>query len=176
MMNNIAPENLIAWVASVICSTPGRFQQFSNSFPAALLMDQPAPGEWSALECLQHLIDTERVFQSRIRALLAGQDFPAFDPATQGAKLPSEPDMAALVQEFSHLREQGVALLQSLTFNDLTRQGRHAELGMVTLSNLLHEWGGHDLMHTVQAERAVMQPFIGGCGPWHIYFTDHIQK
>jgi len=28
-------------------------------------------------------------------------------------------------------------------------------------------------MHTVQAERALMQPFIEGCGPWRPYFRDH---
>jgi hypothetical protein len=28
-------------------------------------------------------------------------------------------------------------------------------------------------MHTVQAERALMQPFIQACGPWQSYFIDH---
>jgi hypothetical protein len=28
-------------------------------------------------------------------------------------------------------------------------------------------------MHIVQAERAVMQPFIAGSGPWRPYFADH---
>jgi hypothetical protein len=44
---------------------------------------------------------------------------------------------------------------------------------MVTLSEMLHEWAGHDLMHTVQGERAILQPFIEGCGPWKPYFADH---
>jgi hypothetical protein len=35
------------------------------------------------------------------------------------------------------------------------------------------EWAGHDLMHLVQAERAVMQAFIPGSGPWRRYFSDH---
>jgi hypothetical protein len=30
------------------------------------------------------------------------------------------------------------------------------------------------LEHTVQAERALMQPFIEGCGPWRMYFLDHV--
>ena len=37
-----------------------------------------------------------------------------------------------------------------------------------------NEWSGHDLMHTVQGERAILQPFIDGCGPWRKYFSDHI--
>jgi hypothetical protein len=31
----------------------------------------------------------------------------------------------------------------------------------------------HDLNHTVQAERALIQPFVGGSGPWQAYFADH---
>ena len=46
----------------------------------------------------------------------------------------------------------------------------------MTLEQLLNEWAGHDLMHTVQAERALMQPFIAGSGPWRGYFADHEAK
>jgi hypothetical protein len=41
------------------------------------------------------------------------------------------------------------------------------------MGELIHEWAGHDLMHTVQGERAILQPFIEGCGPWMPYFADH---
>jgi hypothetical protein len=30
---------------------------------------------------------------------------------------------------------------------------------------MIHEWAAHDLMHTIQGERALMQPFIADCGP-----------
>ncbi len=42
-----------------------------------------------------------------------------------------------------------------------------------TLGQLLHEWAAYDLNHTIQAEKAVMQPFIQGSGPWRSYFQDH---
>ncbi len=45
---------------------------------------------------------------------------------------------------------------------------------MVTLGEMAHEWAAHDLNHTVQAERALMQPFIQACGPWQRFFTDHV--
>ena len=44
------------------------------------------------------------------------------------------------------------------------------------MDELLNEWAAHDLMHTVQAERALMQPFIQGCGPWQHYFQDHVVR
>lgn len=43
----------------------------------------------------------------------------------------------------------------------------------MTLRELLNEWAAHDLMHLVQAERAVMQPFIPDSGLWRFYFADH---
>jgi hypothetical protein len=78
-----------------------------------------------------------------------------------------------LAEEFANMRRGSLELLEQLNSNDLEKRARHQELGVVTLSELLHEWAGHDLMHTVQAERALMQPFIAACGPWQRYFADH---
>lgn len=36
------------------------------------------------------------------------------------------------------------------------------------------KWPAHDLNHTIQAERSLMQPFIRGCGPWRKYFFGQI--
>jgi hypothetical protein len=136
---------------------------------------QPAPSEWSALECLQHLVEAERsVFPVRIKAILASQDFPAFDPDGQGTKSSSDLSQKELAEEFASLRATNLELFGQITQSDLARQARHQELGLVTMSELLHEWAAHDLMHTVQAERALMQPFIQGCEPWRSYFKDHI--
>jgi hypothetical protein len=41
---------------------------------------------------------------------------------------------------------------------------------------MLSEWAAHDLNHTIQAERALMQPFLLECGPWIAYFKDHLIK
>jgi hypothetical protein len=108
-----------------------------------------------------------------VRAFLAGQDFPGFDPDTQPPVDLSRP--AEMARELATLREQSLALFAQLSPADLARSARHAELGAVTLGDMIHEWGAHDLNHTVQAERALMQPFIAGSGPWRTagYFADH---
>ena len=159
-------------VKGVLSSTPDRWDNLVNSLPDELLKRPPAPNEWSALECLQHLIDTEQVFAFRIRAFLAGQDFPAFDPDTEGTKLGTS-SADEMVAQFAHLRAESLALFSTLTPADLPRRSRHAELGPVSMDEMLHEWAAHDLMHTVQAERALMQPFITNSGPWRHYFADH---
>ena len=167
-------ETILTWTYAVLETTPTRWTELAATLPADLLTRLPAAGEWSALDCLQHLVDTERwVFPTRIEAILAGQDLPAFDPDSQGTKPDVTQSPVTLAAEFTRLRRDGLAVLKKVTLADLNRQARHQELGLVTLSELLHEWAGHDLMHTVQAERALMQPFIEGCGPWQSYFSDH---
>jgi hypothetical protein len=160
---------------TILQTTPLRWANLTQKLSADLLNRPPLPGEWSALDCLQHLVDTERwVFPVRIKAFLANQDFPAFDPDSQGdisKRVLSAPDLSS---EFTVLRTDSLALLDTLTSTDLERQSHHAELGAVTLAEMLYEWAGHDLMHTVQAERALMQPFIQGSGPWKPYFQDHL--
>lgn len=169
-------NDLLTHVQAVLASTPPRWSALVEAAAPELLKRPPAPGEWSAAQCLQHLLDAERlVFPVRVRCFLAGQDFPAFDPDAQGTVAAAGLDPRAAAADFAHLRADSRALLQTLGAADLPRRARHGELGPVTLSELLHEWAAHDLMHTVQAERALMQPFILGSGPWRKYFADHDQ-
>jgi hypothetical protein len=143
--------------------------------PPDLFRRKPATKEWSAFDCLQHLLDTERgVFPPRIGHLLRGEDFPAFDPDSQGTVQRGDLKPGELAREFGRLRWGSLSLLSRLSPGDLVRKARHAELGPVTMNELIHEWAGHDLMHTVQGEHAILQPFIEGCGPWKPYFADHV--
>lgn len=168
-------ENIFVLVRQVLQTTPVRWLSLTQSLSPELLKRPAAPGEWSAHECLQHLVDTERsVFPVRIRAFLAGQNLPAFDPDSQGTKPEASLAPVDLAAEFARLREQSLGLFQTLIEADLPRQARHSALGLVSLGEMLHQWAGHDLMHTVQGEQALMQPFIEGCGPWRKYFSKHI--
>ena len=167
-------RDILAVALTVLGATPGRWSSLAETTPEDLLERAPAPGEWSAKACLGHLLDTERgVFPARIRAFLAGEDFPAFDPDEQGSAV-QQRTTAALAAEFAMLRAASLAEQAVVTESDLDRTARHSELGEVTLGQMVHEWVGHDLMHTVQGERALMQLFVDACGPWRIYFTDHI--
>lgn len=165
-------ETDLATIRSILSATPARWRDLCGRLPLELLTRQPAPAEWSAAECLSHLLDAEKhVFPVRVEAFLAGRDFPGFNPDTEGSPAASSP--AGMAAEFAALREKTLARLASLTPDDLPRRALHGELGPVTLDQMLNEWAAHDLMHTVQAERALMQPFIGLCGPWRGYFSDH---
>ena len=167
-------DDLISTTRAVLATTAGRWRGLAEALPADLLAREPAPGEWSALDCLQHLVDTEEsVFPVRVLAVLEGRDFASYDPDAQGTKPDVRQEPGVLAARFAALRAGSLDVLAGVTESDLSRTALHAELGRVTLAELLHEWAGHDLMHTVQAERALMQPFIGGTGPWRPYFADH---
>ncbi len=173
MLEEVSLNTLLEDVQAILATTPERWQRLVNTLPAALLTRPPAPGEWSALACLRHLLDVERlVFPVRVRAFLAGQDFVAFDPDEPGANESAE-SPEQMVAAFAQHRQENLALLRQLTEPELARVARHEELGQVTLAEMLNEWAAHDLMHTVQAERALMQPFVRACGPWRQYFADH---
>jgi hypothetical protein len=168
-------ENLIERIQAMLTVTPGRWQSLSHTLSEDMLSRRPAPSEWSAVECLQHLIDTERVFQFRVKCFLEGIDFPAFDPDSQGTKTGGRSSLG-LAGEFERLRLQSLKSIQTLIETDLDRRVNHQELGPVTLREMLSEWAAHYLNHTVQAERALMQPFLIESGPWIVYFKDHVIK
>jgi hypothetical protein len=166
---------LIRLVFPVLETTPQRWIQLAEKLSPELFQRKPAPKEWSAYDCLRHIVDTERsVFPPRVGHLLRGEDFPAYQPDKEGKEQRTPPTPVELAGEFARLRAESLKLLTRIGEGDLNRTSRHQELGMVTLGEMIHEWAGHDLMHTVQGERALMQPFIDGCGPWRRYFSDHI--
>ncbi len=168
-------ENFLEITRAALAATAERWMGLSQTHPVEMLAERPAPEEWSAVECLQHIVDTEKVLQFRLQAFRQGRDFPGFDPDEEGTQ-PGAATPQALVAEFVRLRRESLAALESITPADLQLKARHAELGPVTLDQMMHEWVAHDLNHTIQAEEALMQPFIRGSGPWRIFFTEHTIK
>jgi len=166
-------NTLVEHVQAVLSTTPERWQRLVSTLPIDLLTRPAAAGEWSALNCLQHLVDAERlVFPVRFRAFFTGQAFTDFDPNQQhtdpGAHTPEQ-----LAAQFTRRRQESLALLAQVKDDDLGRTAQHPKFGTVTLGQMLNTWAAHDLNHTIQAERALIQPYMLGCGPWRSFFRDH---
>ncbi|MDO8484062.1 MAG: DinB family protein [Candidatus Limnocylindrales bacterium] len=168
-------SDLIGDLVDILRIDSDRWRALAGGLDRDLLARAPAPGEWSALECLGHAADTEAVvFAARIRAIKDGRpELPSYDPDVQGTPVTPETDPVALAERLAAQRRDSLALLATVTDEDLDRTSRHLKLGPVTLRALLNEWAAHDMMHLVQAERAVMQPFIPNSGPWRFSFADH---
>jgi len=167
-------QDLLSEIRSILVGTPARWSSLAQTIPAELFFRQPAHEEWSAFECLQHILDTEYSYQLRLQAFLDGRDFPAFNPGDEDANSRAAQTPMTLVAEFVQLRQQSLKSLEKVTPADFDRPARHPKLGPVKLEQMLNAWAAHDLNHTVQAEEALMQPFIQGSGPWQVFFTNHL--
>ena len=165
--------DLLESATRLLSTTPTRWHSLVVTTPEELLRRPAAPGEWSAADCLDHLLLTERdVFGARLRAILEGRDLVVFDPQAPRAPAPERALLEA-VAALTADRESNLAILRSLVPADLERSGRHPEYGLVPLHVVLNTWAAHDLQHTVQAEEALMQAFIPGTGPFRFRFADH---
>ena len=115
---------------------------------------RPAPGEWSANECVGHVIEADRRgFAGRIRRILAvdGVAEVGWDQiAVAAARRDWERPVAAVIEEFTTGRDEGIALVAGLTRSDLDRHATHSVVGRVTVGELLQEWVFHDRNHIRQ--------------------------
>lgn len=167
-------SDMLEGIHAVLAATPLRWAQLIETIPDDLLQRRPVASSWSMTECLQHMIATEQLFAARLEALRHEQDIPAADPTKFEGAVAEVPAARMLLAQFASLREASLWQVRQITEDMMDRSGRHSEFGMVTVGQLLHEWAAHDLDHTMQAERVLMQPFIHGCGPWKPFFAPHI--
>ncbi len=130
---------------------------------------RPAAGEWSANECVGHLIEAERRgFAGRIRQILA-VDAGAPPAQLEGWDPPAVAEGrrdhlragAELAAEFGGLRADSVGLVRSVDAGDLTRAGMHPDIGPLRVDELLAEWVHHDRDHLRQL-LAVTQERVWG--------------
>jgi hypothetical protein len=167
-------DDLVARVREILSTTPERWLALTAAIDPARLAARPAPDQWSAAECLEHILDTELgAFSVRVEAFMAGRDLAAFDPDAEDFRPEPGSNPVDLANRFAQARARSLTALERLVEADLDRTANHAEYGIVTMREMLNEWAAHDLMHTVQAERALMQPFVTGSGKWRGTFADH---
>jgi len=159
-------------IRRVLATTVPRWLPLIETLPPDLLERPPSAGEWSAAECLEHLLHAERaVFGVRLRHLLEGRpELVAFDPNAPRTAAP-ERTSAERIAAWTAARGEHLQMLEQLTDADLQRSSHHPEYGTTTLAMVLNTWTAHDLDHTIQAEIALMQPFIPNTGHWHWEFA-----
>jgi hypothetical protein len=119
---------------------------------------RPAPGEWSALECIGHIADSEVVVSARVRWILSEDepDIVGYDQALWVAGLRhNEDDPALLLATFEALRDANLDLWARRSPTDRERVGRHRERGAESYDMTFRLSAGHDRIHLAQARRAL---------------------
>src|SRR6476646_9897581 len=122
------------------------------------LRTRPEPGEWSALECIGHIFDSELVVSGRVRWILAEDepDIVGYDQALWVAELRhNEDDPALLLATFEAIRRANLDLWARRSIADRQRVGRHRERGPESYEMTFRLAAGHDRNHLAQARRAL---------------------
>jgi hypothetical protein len=159
---------------AVLARTPATLDALLRGLPDGWIAANEGGGTWSPFDVVGHLIHGEHTdWLPRARIILEqgeARPFDKFDRFAQSA-LSKGRALASLLDEFAALRQDNLRQLAALgvTGADLDRRGRHPELGVVTLRQLLATWVAHDLDHVVQVSRVLARQYSDEVGPWRAY-------
>lgn len=144
----------LAWTIKQLAAQQPAILALAEGLGAEDLRWRPAPGQWSMLEVLCHLLDEEREdFRQRLDLALhqPGAPWPPIDP--QGwvlARAYQERDPAATMAGWRTERQRSLAWLRSLGAPDLGAVARHPGGFELRAGDLLAAWVAHDLLHLRQ--------------------------
>jgi hypothetical protein len=166
-------HNLLDTIA-LLARTPAALDAFLRDLPESWTLHNEGGDSWNAFDVVGHLIHGELTdWMPRVKIILEYGDsrpFERFDRLAQGRNSQGR-SLGQLLDEFARLRSKNLDDLRALhlTEADLARPGRHPELGVVTLSELLATWAAHDLTHLHQISRIMAHQYRDAVGPWKAY-------
>jgi uncharacterized damage-inducible protein DinB len=107
-------------------------------------------GAWTIAQILNHLLDTERRFYSRVRRMRK--------EANPQMRVMPDPDYTKLTalrawSRFYELRQRHLKLLRSLKADEWNRAGTLTPIGDITIASLIRHMAAHDSMHAAQVAR-----------------------
>jgi DinB superfamily len=160
--------------AAILARTPATLDTLLRGLPDGWIAAHEGGNTWSPFDVIGHLIHGERTdWVPRARIILEHGEARAFDKFDRFAQFAASEGrtLASLLDEFAALRRDSLRELAAfrLTDADLDRRGRHPELGLVTLRQLLATWVAHDLDHVVQISRVIARQYSDEVGPWRAY-------
>jgi len=159
---------------AILERTPGTLNALLRGLPEGWISGNEGPATWSPFDVVGHLIHGEQTdWVPRARIILEQGESRPFDKFDRFAQFKASEGrtLASLLDEFAAVRAEslrGLALL-GIKDSDLERRGRHPELGVVTLGQLLATWVAHDLDHVVQISRVLARQYSDAVGPWRAY-------
>lgn len=159
---------------AVLARTPATLDALLRDLPARWSEANEGANTWSAFDVVGHLIHGERTdWLPRARIILEHGETRPFEKFDRFAQYDASKaqSLTSLLETFAALRQNGLRDLAALNLTeaDLGRRGRHPELGVVTLRQLLATWVAHDLDHVMQIARVLARQYSDEVGPWRAY-------
>jgi hypothetical protein len=167
-------EHSLQDTISLLSRTPAALDAFLRDLPKPWTFRNEGDGTWNAFDVVGHLIHGEVTdWMPRAKMILEFGDTRAFEPFDRWAQggASEGKSLGQLLDEFARLRANNLDELRAMKLGaeQLERRGRHPELGVVTLSQLLATWAVHDLTHLHQISRIMAQQYREAVGPWSAY-------
>jgi len=130
-LDQLPVDNLI----NTLLSQRDHTIEFLSSITEDDLNTSYAPGKWTVAQVLQHMLDTERIFQYRALCIarkdktsLPGFDQDDYVPASQA----NERNLRGFIEEYITLRDSGISLFKSFSEDMLQETGVSNGAGLTT--------------------------------------------
>lgn len=159
---------------AILSRTPAAIDAMLRGLPEGWIAAHEGGETWSPFDIVGHLIHGERAdWIPRARVIMehgAARPFDKFDRFAQFTVSEGR-TLDSLLDEFASLRRESLDALERMRLADadLDREGRHPELGAVTMRHLLATWVAHDLDHVAQIARVIARQYADEVGPWRKY-------
>ena len=156
--------------------TPSTLNSMLRDVPESWLVQNEGPETWNAYDIVGHLIHGEETdWIPRAKIILEHGEALAFEPFDRVAMFEKSKgkSIAELLDLFTARRTQSLHELDEMNLTPalLERRGKHPELGIVTLKQLLATWVVHDLGHVRQVVRVMAKQYRDAVGPWKAYLS-----
>lgn len=163
-----APDPLIPGTLDVLAGTPSAVRSLLAALPDDVAT-RHADGRWSPRDVVAHMLAVEpRALVERVHLMVA-EDDPVIAGVDEDEALVSSGLLARplpwLLDEFDRARAEHLRWLRALTPAQLARSGRHEQLGVITVANVLHHIAFHDLNHLRQIASMLEPAFDAERGP-----------
>ncbi|HKU73598.1 MAG TPA: DinB family protein [Pyrinomonadaceae bacterium] len=160
----------------LLSRTPATLNSMLRDLPEPWLSRNEGPETWSPHDIVGHLIHGEETdWIPRAKIILEHGDARAFEPFDRVAMFATSKgkSIAELLDTFAALRKESLHELNKMKLTPalLEKRGKHPELGLVTLKQLLATWVVHDLGHVRQVVRVMAKQYRDTVGPWRAYLS-----
>ena len=162
--------------SEILKRTPATLNSMLRHLSDQWVRPNEGPDSWSVYDIVGHLIHGEETdWIPRAKIILSDGEGRTFDPFDRFAMFEKSKgkSLAELLDQFERLRLENLNELEEmkLTQETLKKRGRHPELGVVTLQELLSTWVAHDLGHIGQIVRVMAKQYEEEVGPWKAYLS-----
>lgn len=140
----------------ILSSTSGHLARLLEGVPKEEWSRRPVPDQWSIIEILAHMADSELVHGFRIRLILEGWG-PPIQSIDQDAWVRltryMDQDPGLSLECIRINRARLVALLERLPKEGWECCGTHSERGRESVRQIVNMLAGHDLAHMKQIRK-----------------------